>query len=74
MKASDYLKKLDFDKTKEDEIFSIIAIDKGIEAEEIQSIAASIETAENFVVYKNIVVMEGDGEDGGEIIGWAQDG
>ena len=35
MKASDYLKKLDFEKTQEDEIFSIVAIDKGIEAEEI---------------------------------------
>ena len=75
MKASEYFK-MDLEKTKADEIFSIVAIDKGISSEDIQNIAMSIEAAENFVVYKNIVVLEGEkeGDEGGEIIGWGQEG
>ena len=37
----------------------------------VQDVARVIEIAENFVVFKNTVVLEGeDGEECGEIIGW----
>ena len=69
---SEFLK----NKLENQEVFSIIAIDKNISGEDIEKIAGVIEKAEDMVVYRNVVVLEEDDEqeDAGEVITWGQEG